>query len=135
MQYRESVYPNDWFRIGDQELVRAKNLFELEDFIGAGFNIQQSIEKYLKGYLLSKGWKLKRIHDLEILINEAILYESSFEEFRTECQKITEYYLEDRYPFVISSDLSEEDITDSLKIAENIITRIKLYLEAKNGNN
>ena len=52
-------------------------------------------------------------------------YESSFEEFRTECQKITEYYLEDRYPFVISSDLSAEDITDSLKIAENIITRIK----------
>jgi len=32
MQYKESVYPNDWFRIGDQELIRAKNLLELEDF-------------------------------------------------------------------------------------------------------
>ena len=72
MQPEESQYSEDWFRIGNKELDRAKNLFNLSDLGGAGFNIQQAVEKYLKGYLLSKGWKLKKIHDLEPLLNEAI---------------------------------------------------------------
>jgi hypothetical protein len=37
--------------------------------------------------------------------------------------------MEDRYPFVISSDLSEDDIKNSLEIAESIITRIKSLIK------
>lgn len=52
MRREESRYPQDWFRIGDKELKRARNLLNLGDLEGAGFNIQQAVEKYLKGYLL-----------------------------------------------------------------------------------
>jgi HEPN domain-containing protein len=128
MPRRESLYPDDWFRIGNQDLDRARNLLKLEDIIGAGFNIQQATEKYIKGYLLSKGWQLRRIHDLEILVNELILYDQSFDEFRADCQKITEYYLEERYPFVVSSELTEDEIRKSLMVAENIITKIKCLI-------
>ena len=38
----------------------------------AGFYLQQAMEKYLKAFLLSKKWKLKRTHDLEVLLNEAV---------------------------------------------------------------
>ena len=89
MRREESLYPEDWFRIGDNELKRAKYLLDGADLVGAGFNVQQSIEKYLKGYLLSRGWELRRIHNLETLINEAIRYDPSFEQFRAVCQKIT----------------------------------------------
>lgn len=80
MRRKESLYPMDWFKIGDKELERANNLLSLDDLEGAGVNIQQAIEKYLKGYLLSKGWKLRRVHDLEVLLNEAISYDPSFED-------------------------------------------------------
>ncbi len=125
MQPEESRYPKDWFRIGDKEFYRAKNLLKLRDLEGAGFNIQQAIEKYLKGYLLSKGWELRRIHNLESLLNEMIMYDPSFEAFRAASQKITQYYVEERYPFGGSSKLSEKEIKESLDTAEVMITKIK----------
>ena len=125
MRHEESSYPQDWFRVGNKELNRARYLLNGGDLDGAGFNIQQAVEKYLKGYLLSKGWELRRIHNLETLINEAIVYDPSFEEFRAACQKMTQYYVEDRYPFIIISELTEDEIRESLNIAENIITKIK----------
>lgn len=50
MPRKESLYPKDWFRLGEKEIRRAENLLRLEDLEGAGFNIQQAIEKYLKGF-------------------------------------------------------------------------------------
>ena len=99
MKRDESRYPRDWFRIGNRELKRAHNLLRLGDLEGAGFNTQQALEKYVKGYLLARGWELRRIHDLETLLNEVIVYDSSFEQFRAACQKITQYYVEERYPY------------------------------------
>lgn len=129
MRREESRYPGDWFRIGDNELRRAQNLLSLEDMEGAGFNIQQAIEKYLKGYLLSLGWELRRIHNLETLINEALVYNPSFEEFRFPCRKITEYYLEERYPLTVSSELTKEEMEESLAVAERMIEKIRKLVE------
>ena len=129
MRPEESQYPEDWFRIGDKELERAKNLLNLSDLEGTGFNIQQAVEKYLKGYLLSKGWKLKKIHDLEPLLNEAIPHEPSFEEFRATCLKITEYYVEERYPLTVVSELTEEEMKESLNTAETLIDKIRALIK------
>lgn len=125
MPREESRYPRDWFRVGDKDLQRARNLLELRDLEGTGFYIQQAVEKYLKGYLLSKGWKLKRIHELEALLNEAVIHDPSFEEFKEACQKMTDYYLEERYPGTVPSELTEEEIRESLTVADKIIGKIK----------
>lgn len=124
MKKNESLYPEDWFNIGAKELRRAENLLKLDDLEGAGFNIQQALEKYLKGYLLSKGWKLRRVHELETLLNDAIDYEPSFEEFREECLKTTDYYVEERYPFIVASELTEEEVKSSLQLAKRMIDKI-----------
>lgn len=128
MRREESHYPDDWFRVGDKELKRARNLLGLGDLEGAGFNIQQAVEKYLKGYLLSTGWQLRRIHELEVLLTEAAHREPSFDEFRAACQKMTDYYVEDRYPMLVTSELTEEEIRDSLGAAESIVARIKQFV-------
>lgn len=125
MPPEESLYPQDWFRIGAREIRRARYLLEAEDLEGAAFHIQQALEKYLKGYLLSKGWKLRRIHNLEVLLNEAIVFAPSLEEFRGECQKMTQYYLEERYPALFSESLMFAEIKESLEIAEKMIKRIE----------
>jgi HEPN domain-containing protein len=72
MPPRDSLYPQDWFRIAEKDLKRAEHLLSIDDPEGAGYHLQQSVEKYLKGFLLYKGWKLKRIHDLEVLLNDAL---------------------------------------------------------------
>jgi len=54
-----------------------------------GFHLQQAVEKYLKGYLLSQGWELQRIHNLEALLNEAIRFAPGLEGFRELCEEAT----------------------------------------------
>lgn len=79
----------------------------------AGFWLQQAIEKYLKAYLLSRGWSLRRIHDLEILLNEATGYVPNFGRYRKACRKISGYYLAERYPFVDSPSVTLEEVSRS----------------------
>jgi HEPN domain-containing protein len=99
---KESLYPKDWIRKAKRDLHRAKVLLADADTEGAGFHLQQAIEKYLKAYLLSKGWELQYVHDLVKLLNSAKDHDPSFEEFRPLCEQVTEYYILVRYP------LSEE---------------------------
>ena len=70
-----------------------------------------------------------RIHDLEILLNDVIVHEASFESYRTACQRITDYYMEERYPFLVRSELTEDEIKVSLELAEQLIAIIKTLVE------
>lgn len=89
MPPKNSLYPQDWFRIAEKDFKRAGYLLSIDDPEGAGYHLQQSVEKYLKGFLLHKGWKLKRIHDLEVLLNDALRYDKTLEKYRSLCQKTT----------------------------------------------
>jgi len=121
----DSGYPADWFRIGERDLDRAKRLLADDDYPGAAFNLQQAVEKHLKGYLLARGWKLRRVHDIEVLLNEAARLDVSFEEFREHGRKMTQYYFEDRYPYIVASDLTREEIEASFAVAERIVGKTK----------
>ena len=125
MPPKGSLYPQDWFRIAEKDFKRAQQLLKLEDPEGAGYNLQQAVEKYLKGFLLSKGWQLKRIHDLEVLLNDALKYEPTLEEFRDLCQKVTDYYLLNRYPLPTSVVLTTKQVRDSITQARKLIARFQ----------
>jgi HEPN domain-containing protein len=92
MPREESLYPADWLRIAEKDLGRVVHLLNVYDPDAAGFYLQQAVEKYLKAFLLSKGWRLERIHDLETLLNDAVTYAPILEPFRPVCQKITAFY-------------------------------------------
>lgn len=88
----ESTIPADWLAQGDQDLQAAEILLNQNGPLPiVAFLLQQTVEKYLKGYLLSQAWSLRRIHDLEILIQEAISRDIDFAPFLNTCQQITEY--------------------------------------------
>ncbi len=125
MPPKNSLYPKDWFRIAEKDLKRAEHLLAMDDPEGAGYHLQQAVEKYLKGFLLSKGWKLKRIHDLEVLLNDALKYEASWEKFRGLCQEISGYYVIDRYPLPSASTLAKEEVQCSLDEAGKLIKQVK----------
>jgi HEPN domain-containing protein len=121
----ESTLPTDWFAQGDLDLHAAEVLLSQDGPLSiAAFHLQQAIEKYLKGYLLSTGWFLRRIHDLEILIQEATARDEDFSPYLTPCQKITEYYIETRYPLGISTPLQPETVQADLDTARDLIPLI-----------
>ena len=121
----ESLYSGDWLHIAEKDLRRVERILATRDPEAAGFYLQQAVEKFLKAFLLSKGWELERIHDLEALLNQALAHDASLEEFRHACQKITAFYFVERYPFIAEAGPTEEDVCVSLEQVSELIERLR----------
>ena len=126
---RESLLSEDWFDKAAQDMRRVEILLAADDVEGAGFHLQQAAEKYLKGYLLGKGWALKRTHDLEVLLNEAMVYDDAFEQYLDHCLMIREFYVQERYPFIGSPPPPRSELNSAI---EAIREMIPLILEEPN---
>ena len=133
MPRKESLYPADWLRIAEKDLQRAEHLLAIHDAEAAGFYLQQAVEKFLKAFLLANGWKLERIHDLEALLNDALAYDPSLEEFRSACQKITAFYFVERYPFVTGTGLTEDDVRSSREQVQPLIEKTRTATSQPQG--
>jgi len=126
MPLEESLYPQDWFAKARQDVRTVEILLREEgDAEVAGFHLQQAVEKYLKGYLLSQGWGLERIHNLEALLNEAIRFEPELEGFRELCEEATDFYTLERYPFFASPGITLEDVSHLLRVLRQLIEQIE----------
>ncbi|MCX7825343.1 MAG: HEPN domain-containing protein [Verrucomicrobiae bacterium] len=66
----------------------------------AGENRHQALERYLKWFLICRGWKLRKTHDLMELIEEAESHDSSLGSFAELCARVNGYFIEERYPHV-----------------------------------
>jgi len=115
----------EWFEKGKHDIEAAKLLFEAGHYTDTiAMLIQQAIEKYLKGFLIHHGWKLRKIHDLIKLLAEAVKYQADLAEYEDRCRRISEYYFESRYPGRMPAQYSREEIKESLEVAEALIKRI-----------
>ncbi len=124
MPPEESSYPADWLAIAEKDLVRVDRLLDMGDPEGAGFHLQQAVEKYLKAFLLSQGWQLRRIHSLDALLDDALPHDSSLDDYRAICQKITAYYFLERYPMAMDISLTVEEVRTSRDQAGPLIERL-----------
>jgi HEPN domain-containing protein len=124
MPGNDSHYPADWRAIAEKDWKRAQSLLG-EDPELAGFCLQQAVEKFLKAFLLSKGWQLRRIHNLEALLDEAIKYDDSLEVFRSPCQTITAFYFVERYPFTMQASIGRDDVEEAISAAKDLINKIR----------
>jgi HEPN domain-containing protein len=113
MPHKESQYLKDWLAIGAKDWKRMDLALDDGDAEEAGFWLQQAVEKYLKAYLLAKGWTLRKVHDLEVLLNEAMPHMPAFSRFTKACRKISAYYLAERYPFMGSPQITVDDVSRS----------------------
>ena len=60
--------------------------------------LQESTERFPKGYLISKGWPLSRIHDLGALIADAQKYDERFGVFADFADELTDQFWAMHYP-------------------------------------
>lgn len=78
--------------------------------------LHEAAERYLKGFLVSKGWHLVKTHDLSRLLAEACKFDEAFAQFVPACLNLTEQFWEQHYP---GGDLDEvgdgyEEVRESL---------------------
>jgi HEPN domain-containing protein len=125
MSEKESSLPEDWFEKGDEDKKAVEILLKHGGSVSvSSYLIQQMLEKYIKGFLLSKNWRLKRTHDLEELLDKMVEYDLSFEEFRELSQEATAFYFFERYPF-FGSELSREEVERIYKKSLELIRKIE----------
>ncbi len=96
-------------------------MLEKDDAEAAGFFLQQSLEKYLKAFLLQQGWKLRKIHELDTLLYDAKEFNPSLNNYLDLCERVSGYYFAERYPPLCALELTSEDIQKDINDAEKFI--------------
>jgi HEPN domain-containing protein len=131
----DSLYPEDWKKTARRDWNRINILLKEDDADGAAFFLQQAIEKYLKAFLLGQGWELRKIHDLSALLDEAVIYKPVMEKFRDMCEKIKNYYFTERYPLIVPSELTAQDIetnkTEAAEFVKALFPGEKEFMESR----
>lgn len=68
--------PSDWYLLGADRLEKADALYERFASSWSGVELlHEAAERYLKGFLVSKGWHLVKTHDLSRLLAEACKFD------------------------------------------------------------
>lgn len=130
MKHRDK-YIKEWFIKGEHDLKSAELIFKKKKYYDtAVILLEQAVEKYLKGYLIHKGWKLKKVHDLSELIKESTKYNKDFEKYIDLSLELTEYYFEEKYPFEINNvGIDKDELKNKFKEAKKLIKLIKNQLK------
>jgi len=116
---------NEWFEYARHDFESAKYLLNMKPkpFEIICYHFQQSVEKYLKGFIALNGGEVIKTHDLGMLNKECCKHDESFKLIENECIDLTDYGVQVRYPFHI--DLEESDVTEALKNTERVIEFLK----------
>jgi HEPN domain-containing protein len=97
--------PADWYLLAQDKLSAADAVFQsLGATLSCAELLHEAVERYLKGYLISKGWRLVRTHDLTDLIASAAEFDSAFAQFEEFAEDLTEQFFLQHYP---GSDLTD----------------------------
>ncbi len=96
------------------------------------FHCHQTIEKYLKAYLVFKEIRFEKIHHLWQLAKLCAAADKEFLKFEEELKTLDAYYIESRYPPEIKV-YSREDCKRVLNLAETLTRFIleKIILSSK----
>lgn len=117
----------EWFERGDHDIETAQLLYDQHGYTDSiAYHIQQAIEKYLKGYLVIRGQKPPRVHELDTLLALAARFEPEwYDRFIELCEKATRYYIDDRYPPGPVPDYDRREIRKDLDSAWKLVEVIR----------
>ena len=93
------------------------------------FHFQQSVEKYLKAYIIAKGLEFIRSHELPLLLDICLSKDNSFEELREDCEYLTTFYIETRYPVTWPMQFTNQES----KKCSDAARRIQSFVKKKMG--
>jgi HEPN domain-containing protein len=120
--------PKDWFLFAADRLKSADRLWKADGLTMTGIEtLQEAVERYLKGYLVAKGWRLEKIHALTKLLEEAIRFDQQFARFRNFATELSADFFAQHYP---GGDLTDvgSNYAEFRKQADELVALIKRTL-------
>ena len=133
MNPQDSEYPEDWIEVAEEDLEMCMVLLDGGYPRGAGYNLQQAVEKFFKAYLIRQGWRARREHNLENLLDYALRYDRTLESYREACEFLNVCYLTQLYPhylwkdsFPNPPDASIENVRAALAEISPLIERLRV---------
>ncbi len=73
--------------------------------------------------MIHNGWELKKIHDLETLIIEAVDFDSAFEAYLDVGRRLTAFYYMERYPPGPVPSYPVEETQQMLEVANEFVEK------------
>ncbi len=120
----------EWFERGDHDLETAQLLLDERGHIDViAYHIQQTIEKYLKGFLIIHGEKPPRIHELDVLLGRVLQIAPELSQYIGLCEKASRYYIDSRYPPGPIREYSFDEVKDDLEQTRGLIQMIVRKVE------
>lgn len=99
-----------WLEMAEDDLIWSKASFKEGIWRGVCFTAQQSAEKALKAFLLSKNTSLPKVHDLVALNEECQKLNDEFQNLVEDCNTLSPYYLSSRYPDIAEFENYSEEL-------------------------
>lgn len=92
------------------------------------FHFHQSVEKYLKTYIIAHQLEFRKTHGLPLLLNICFSHDPSFEELKDDCEYLNTFYIEARYPVHWPTHFSKEETEKARQAAQRIQSFVKKKL-------
>jgi len=124
--------PSDWYHLAEDRLRAADASRSAAGVTFAGVELlHEAVERYLKGYLVSSGWVLRRTHDLGELLAVAIGYNQQLTAFQSLADNLTDQFWAQHYP---GGDLSAVGL-DYDQVRQEVGTLVHLLAEPDPSRN
>ncbi len=95
------------------------------------FLCQSAAEKFVKGFLISRGWSLEKTHDLVQLLGWCADYDARLATMVDEAALLNEYIVAGRYPGDIAAEqIGPGEAREALEAAQRI--RVQVHRAMRN---
>ena len=122
---------NAWILSAEHELDAAQLLFEYGGYVEVvAHHVHQGLERYLKGFLSSRGSAIPAVHDLGELVRRAAQIEPDLLRFVEDVQPLTEFFVETLDEDFVLPQPSPDEIQHALDIAWRLRQRLTTLLLA-----
>lgn len=124
-----------WFRKAESDLKVVKHLLMIDEppTDALCFHCQQAIEKYLKAFLTFRNVRVKKIHDMEAILNLCIEQDREFENLDKEnISSLSLFAVEVRYPeefYIPTLDEVKEYFDIALKVKDFVFKKLEIREE------
>jgi HEPN domain-containing protein len=133
---RPSETAERWLRYAEGDLTVAEHEMQRPSPIyhTVCFLCQSAAEKFLKGFLISRGWTLEKTHDLIQLLAWCADYDAELAGMIAEGALLNEYIVAGRYPSDIASEqIGAAEAREALDACQRIRARVRRAMNGGNG--
>lgn len=119
--------PQQWLRYAEGDLLVAEHEMQSSApvYHTVCFLCQGAAEKFLKGFLISRGWSLEKTHDIVELLAWCADYNAELAGMVAEGAVLNEYIVTGRYPGDIASEqIGEVEAKEALEAAQRIRAQV-----------